>query len=96
MSKRDYKPTPMTPEELEAQQTQQRIDKTQDTRTFQAATQAIRKIKTPSREIGFFKPAEWWRLTTSSGTEVWSSLHAGYRTKFAHSADAAVLEISLH
>ncbi len=56
MSKRDYKPTPMTPEELEAQQTQRRIDKTQDTRTFQAATQAIRKIKTPSREIGFFKP----------------------------------------
>ena len=52
MSKRDYKPTPMTPEELEAQQTQQRIDKTQDTRTFQAATQAIRKIKTPSRAIG--------------------------------------------
>ena len=41
MSKRDYKPTPMTPEELEAQQTQRRIDKTQDTRTFQAATQAL-------------------------------------------------------
>jgi len=56
MSNRDYKPTPLTPEELEAQQTQRRINKTQDTRTFQAAAQAIRKIKVPSREIGFFKP----------------------------------------
>jgi len=32
------------------------INKTQDTRTFQAATQALRKSKVPSREIGFFKP----------------------------------------
>jgi len=56
MSNRDYKPTPLTPEELEAQQTKRRINKTQDTRTFQAAAQAIRKIKVPSREIGFFKP----------------------------------------
>jgi len=56
MSNRDYKPTPLTPEELEAQQTQRRINKTQETRTFQAAAQAIRKIKVPSREIGFFKP----------------------------------------
>ena len=30
--------------------------KTQNTRTFQAATQALRKSKVPSREIGFFKP----------------------------------------
>jgi len=32
------------------------INKTQNTRTFQAATQALRKSKVPSREIGFFKP----------------------------------------
>ena len=32
------------------------IDKTQNTRTIQAANQALRKFKVPSREIGFFKP----------------------------------------
>ena len=54
MSKRDYRPDPMTPEELAEQQTLLKVAAAKNIRTTQL--DKIKQSKTPNSEVGFFKP----------------------------------------